>query len=615
VHDRLTAAKKFAGWMKLPTALATLLCILFAIPAAYGAEQPSCQVVRFSDVGWTDVTSTTALATELLSMLGYQPAITVLSIPVTFASMKNHDIDAFLGDWQPMQEADRAPFIADGSVVQMGVNLEGAKYTLAVPTYAYEAGLHDFSDIQRYAEPLKNVIYGIEPGNDGNRLVLKMINEGKFGLGKFKVVESSEQGMLAQVERAVRDKQPIVFLAWEPHPMNVRFDIRYLNGGDAVFGPNFGGATIYTLSRKGYAAECPNVARFLNNLHFTLRQESEMMGLILDEHKQPGVAARQWLQAHPAIVQSWLKGVTTFEGKPSDDVLNASALPQARKAGIEAWIVEHKIPLGDSMAKLVEVVKAHGTWLFDGISIVIRSAVDGVTAVLRMLPALALIGAFAILAWLLRRSYGLTAFVIVALLFILNQGYWLATLETLSLVVVATLVSALLGVPLGIAAAHRPRLFAILRPVLDLMQTLPTFVYLIPTLVLFGLGVVPGLISTVIFALPAPIRLTHLGISSVPKPLIEAGEAFGATPMQLLWKVELPSAAPTIIAGITQCIMLSLSMVVIAALVGAGGLGVPVVRALNTVQVGMGFEAGFTIVLLAILLDRVSRPKERESGR
>ena len=210
---------------------------------------------------------------------------------------------------------------------------------------------------------------------------------------------------------------------------------------------------------------------------------------------------------------------------------------------------------------------------------------------------------------------GTRAFVALALLFILNQGYWGATLETLSLVMVATFASAAIGVPLGIAAAHRPRLFAAMRPVLDLMQTLPTFVYLIPTLVLFGLGVVPGLISTVIFALPAPIRLTHLGISSVPRPLIEAGEAFGATPMQLLWKVELPSAAGTIIAGITQCIMLSLSMVVIAALVGAGGLGVPVVRALNSVQVGMGFEAGFTIVLLAIILDRISRPKEREVPR
>jgi choline ABC transporter permease protein len=267
------------------------------------------------------------------------------------------------------------------------------------------------------------------------------------------------------------------------------------------------------------------------------------------------------------------------------------------------------------MAVVIDFIKEHGTFLFDGVAIVIKGTVDGATTLLRIVPAPILILAAALLTWALRRSVPLAIFVGLALLFILNQGYWLATLETLSLVLVATLLSTLIGVPVGIAAAHRPKLFAALRPVLDLMQTLPTFVYLIPTLVLFGLGVVPGLISTVIFALPAPIRMTHLGISSVPRPLLEAGEAFGATPMQLLWKVELPSAATTIVAGVTQCIMLSLSMVVIAALVGAGGLGVPVVRALNSVQVGMGFEAGFTIVLLAIILDRVSRPAARGASR
>jgi len=232
-----------------------------------------------------------------------------------------------------------------------------------------------------------------------------------------------------------------------------------------------------------------------------------------------------------------------------------------------------------------------------------------VTALLSGTPAPLLILLIGALAWLLHRSIGLVIFIVAALLFIMNQGYWTATLETLSLVFVSALFSTLMGVPIGIAAAHRPRLYEALRPVLDLMQTLPTFVYLIPTLVLFGLGVVPGLISTVIFALPAPIRLTHLGISSVPRPLLEAGDAFGATPMQRLWKIELPSAMPTILAGVTQCIMLSLSMVVIAALVGAGGLGVPVVRALNSVQVDVGFEAGFAIVLLAIILDRISRPR------
>lgn len=578
------------------------------------SEAASCQTVRFSDVGWTDVTATTALVGELLRSIGYTPNITVLSVPVTFASLQNKDIDVFLGNWMPAQEADRKPYDADGSVVVIGPNLLGAKYTLAVPAYAYDAGLKDFNDIHRFAAALNNSIYGIEPGNDGNRLVLKMLKQDAFGLGDFKLVESSEQGELAQVERAYRSKQPIVFLAWEPHPMNMRFDLKYLNGGDDVFGPNFGGAIIYTVTRKGYSAECPNIGHLLNNLKFTLRGESEMMAAILDRHEQPDVAAAAWLKANPTATQAWLEGVRTFDGRPAYAAL-AHAAPPLRHGGFEEWVVSHKIPVGDSMAVAIDTIKTHGTFLFDGISIVIRGMVNGVTTTLRLLPAPLLIVALAALAYALRRSWPLTAFVALALLFILNQGYWIATLETLSLVLVATLASAAIGVPLGIAAAHRPRLFAALRPVLDLMQTLPTFVYLIPTLVLFGLGVVPGLISTVIFALPAPIRLTHLGISSVPRPLIEAGEAFGATPTQLLWKIELPSAAATIIAGVTQCIMLSLSMVVIAALVGAGGLGVPVVRALNSVQVGMGFEAGFTIVLLAIILDRISRPKERGVSR
>ena len=583
-------------------------------PVAGKRDPVTCQTVRFSDVGWTDVTATTALVTQLLRSIGYSPTVTVLSVPVTFASVQNNDIDVFLGNWMPAQEADRARYVEDGSVVVIGPNLTGAKYTLAVPAYAYAAGLRDFKDIQRFAPALNESIYGIEPGNDGNRHVLEMLKQSQFGLGGFKLIESSEQGMLAQVERAYRDKKPIVFLAWEPHPMNMRFDLKYLAGGDEVFGPNFGGATIYTVTRKGYSAECPNMGRLLANLKFTLRGESEMMAAILDRHEAPEIAATEWLKANPTSTKAWLEGVLTFEGRPAASALAHTVVPP-RPGGFEQWVVSHKIPVGDGMAVAIDYVKTHGTYLFDGISIVIRGMVNGVTALLRAVPAPILIVAVAALAWALRRSLSLALFVALALLFILNQGYWLATLETLSLVMVATLASTAIGVPLGIAAAHRPRLFAALRPALDLMQTLPTFVYLIPTLVLFGLGVVPGLISTVIFALPAPIRLTHLGISSVPKPLIEAGEAFGATPMQLLWKVELPSAASTIVAGITQCIMLSLSMVVIAALVGAGGLGVPVVRALNSVQVGMGFEAGFTIVLLAIILDRISRPKERGVSR
>ena len=581
-----------------------------ATPPTPAGDPPQCRIVRLPDIGWTDVTATTAVFSTLLKRIGYQPTVTVLSVPVAYASLRNKDLDVFLGNRMPAQEADRRAYIQDGSVEVVRANLTGAKYSLAVPAYAYEAGLRTFADIAHFAPQLNATIYGIEPGNDGNRLVLQMISRNLFGLGGFRMIESSEQGMLAEVERAIHAHQPIVFMAWDPHPMNMRFDLRYLEGGDSVFGPNYGEATVYTDTRAGYSRECPNMARLLKNLTFTTRQESRVMDDMLNRHQPAEVAAGNFLKANPDTVAAWLRGVTTFDGQPAlAAVFGSNHL--ITSLSLERWLANHKIPVGDTVAVVIEYVKTHFSAFFNGVSTVIRGSVNGLTSLLRVIPSPLLVLGAAALAWFLRRSWALVAFVVAALLFIMNQGYWEPTLETLALVIVAAVVATLIGVPLGIAAAHRPRVFAAMRPVLDLMQTLPTFVYLIPTLVLFGLGVVPGLISTVIFALPAPIRLTQLGISSVPKSLLEAGEAFGATRMQMLWKVELPSAAPTIMAGITQCIMLSLSMVVIAALVGAGGLGVPVVRALNTVQVGMGFEAGFVIVLLAIVLDRISRPADK----
>jgi glycine betaine/proline transport system substrate-binding protein len=503
---------------------------------------------------------------------------------------------------------DRARFVADGSVEVVRANLTGAKYTLAVPDYAWNAGLKDFSDIARFAPQLGSAIYGIEPGNDGNHQVLNIIKSGQYGLGGFKLIESSEQGMLAEVERAVRDHRPIVFLGWEPHPMNQRFAMRYLSGGDATFGPDFGGAKIYTNIRAGYGRQCPNVGKLLSNLVFSLAMEDQLMGDILDRHMDPRAAASRWLDAHPAEAAPWLAGVTTFDGRPA--LLAIKGRAPLGVTGLEKLVTGTKIPIGAAMADLVDVIKAHGSGLFDGISGAVHFAVDGLTGLMRLVPPLVFTALAAAAAFALQRSWKLALFVALSLLLIMNQGYWDAMLETLSLVLFSALISTVIGVPLGVAAAHRPWLYNAIHPMLDLMQTLPTFVYLIPTLVLFGLGVVPGLISTVIFALPAPVRLTWLGVSSTPPALIEAGEAFGATRRQLLFTIELPHALPTIVAGITQCIMLSLSMVVIAALVGAGGLGVPVVRALNTVQVGMGFEAGFAIVLLAIMLDRMSRPKK-----
>jgi glycine betaine/proline transport system permease protein len=245
--------------------------------------------------------------------------------------------------------------------------------------------------------------------------------------------------------------------------------------------------------------------------------------------------------------------------------------------------------------------------LFDAISTVMEAMIEGILWLLQAPHPLILVALFVALTWYLQRSWKVCLGVLLGFLFILNQGYWEETTESLTLILSACVVCMGLGVPIGIAAAHRPRLYTAMVPILDLMQTLPTFVYLIPAIVFFGLGMVPGLIATVIFVLPAPIRLTHLGVSSTPMALLEAATAFGATPKQRLWKVELPWAMPQIMAGLNQTIMLSLSMVVIAALVGANGLGVPVVRALNSVNTALGFESGFIIVVVAILLDRMLR--------
>ncbi|MBW1841443.1 MAG: choline ABC transporter permease subunit [Deltaproteobacteria bacterium] len=277
-----------------------------------------------------------------------------------------------------------------------------------------------------------------------------------------------------------------------------------------------------------------------------------------------------------------------------------------------AFLLE-KIPIGKWVKILVDGLTDNFHHEFRVFSDSLEWVIQGTIVLMAKIPPLIFIALICALAYGLHRRWVLVVGVAGAMLLILNLGYWEQTLQTVALVLYAALVSVTIGIPLGVAAAHRKWLFTVMRPILDLMQTIPTFVYLIPTLMLFGLGLVPGLISTVIFAIPAPIRLTYLGITSVPDSLIDAGEAFGASKRQLLWKVELPYAMPTIMAGLTQCIMLSLSMVVIAALVGADGLGKPVVRALNSVNIAMGFEAGLAIVIVAIVLDRMLRQPESKS--
>lgn len=288
---------------------------MLAPGAARAAGDPAdCKQVHFSDVGWSCITATTAIATAILEGLGYQPKVDVLSVPVTFQSLANKDLDAFLGLWLPTQESMINPYFDKGQIEKVTTNLEGAKYTLAVNKAAYDAGVKSFADLAKHKGEFDGKIYGIEPGNDGNQIIQDMIDKNAFDLKGWELVESSEQGMLSQVDRAVKRKKWIVFLGWEPHPMNRRFKMAYLTGGDDFFGPNFGGATVYTLAPTGYTKKCPNVGKLLENLTFTLDMENEIMGYMLSEGLDPQAAAVKLVKAHPELIDRWTKGVTTMDG-------------------------------------------------------------------------------------------------------------------------------------------------------------------------------------------------------------------------------------------------------------------------------------------------------------
>lgn len=298
---------------------ATLIALAASVavdsPAWAAADPVSCQAVRMSDVGWSDITATTAIASVLLKALGYTPRIEAMTVDGTFKALQTKTLDVFLGYWQPSQQATLRPYLATQSVEVLRVNLSDAKFTLAVPTYTYDKGLHSFADIAAFKDSLGSKIYGIETGNEGNHHILDLIRDNRFGLGGFKLIETNETVMLDEVARATAKSEDIVFLAWAPHQMNAKYKLSYLTGGDATFGPNYGEATVSTISRAGFDKDCPNAAALFGNLAFTSDQEAAPMGWIMDDKVNPLDAATRFLKANPAMLDEWLRGVTTFGGQ------------------------------------------------------------------------------------------------------------------------------------------------------------------------------------------------------------------------------------------------------------------------------------------------------------
>ena len=291
--------------------LSALFVTAFLPVTAFASE---CSSVRFAEVGWTDITVTTALASEVLEALGYEPRVDTVSVPIAYVGIRNNDFDVFLGNWMPSMASISDPYIERGEVERLVANLEGAKYTLAVPQYVYDAGVTSVNDLAEHADQFEQRIHGIEAGNDGNELIEQMIDDNAYGLGDWQVVDSSEAGMLAELRARVPNETWMVFLGWEPHPMNTNFEMAYLSDADDYFGPNLGGATVYTNTRTGFIESCPNVGELLSNMTFTLEMENQLMSAIMDEGVEPREAARDYLSAHPDVLEAWLEGVTTRDG-------------------------------------------------------------------------------------------------------------------------------------------------------------------------------------------------------------------------------------------------------------------------------------------------------------
>jgi glycine betaine/proline transport system substrate-binding protein len=295
------------------TGIAVASLVGIAAAPAWAGDPASCKAIRMAEPGWNDLTFTTGVASVLLRGLGYEPQSSLLSLEIIYQGLKNKDLDVFLGYWDPAMVSYYAPYKKDGSVETLHQNLEGAKYTFAVPQYVFDAGVHDIADIAKFPDKFEKRVYGIEAGS--NQLMFDIIKDPKFGLSGWDVVESSEQGMLTEVKRSVARGKWIVFQGWAPHPMNNDIKMAYLTGGDAYYGANFGAATVHTQARKGYAAECPNVARLLDNLNFTVAMENVGMGYLIADQMEPEAAAKKVLTADPRVLDAWLAGVTTLDGK------------------------------------------------------------------------------------------------------------------------------------------------------------------------------------------------------------------------------------------------------------------------------------------------------------
>lgn len=549
-----------------------------------------CLHVRMADVGWTDVSATTALAEQILKALKYKPSILLDSLPNTFLGLKNKSFDIFLGNWMPAQALDVEPFLRSGSVIQLQQNLSGARYTLAVPDYVYAQGVRTLSDLNRYASFFNKQIYALERGNDGNRIIQSILTHNNFDLGSWDLIESHEQSMFLEVKAAIEKKQWIVFLAWSPHPMNMTLPIKYLDGGDEFFGDNFGFSSVSTLARRDFAQECTNLANFFRNLIFTVDIENKLMSLILEKNLSPEAAAQEWLRENPTKASSWVKDIRTADGGLAQHAL----VKYIRMLND----TDRQNPRRLALGRLIEQNLTMGPLSF--ISEQTEVLLNTIVTLIIKLPWLLIISLISIFSFYIRRSFIIALLIFSGLLLIINMGLWQETIQTIVLVMLTSSFCMILALIIAFIASKSSNFWNIISPLIDFLHALHPIVMTIMTLLLFSVGFIPGLIMTVIFAVSAPIKLTYLGIKANTNNLLKVS---GESELKIFLRV-----------GFTKSVMVSLSMIIIAALVGVEGLGTPLLRALMTVNIALGFEAGIALIIIAIAFDQTLRLVPKPSG-
>lgn len=605
--------------MKKTVPILLLLALLLS-PAGLAQSAAAAETeIRFADVGWDSIKLGNALAGLVAEeVFGYGWTEIPGSTPITHEALMKGEVDVVMEEWTdniPTYDSD----LAAGRFREMGINFNDNHQGFYIPRYVYEAnpGLRTVRDLRDYAHlfpspenPSRGILYGGIPGWEATEIMGKKVEA--YGLDEqYEYFLPGSNAALDSAITAAWDRQePIVTYYWEPTWLMGKYDFVLLE--DSPYHPdtyqNGIGAcptvTVTVAASCDFAEKHPEYCAFLARFHTSSSLIGEGLAYMQDSGCGHDAAARWLLRQHPELAEEWLTAEQA-------EVLTA-ALSGEGDGSDKSGLFVFPLVLTPDTAAIDSAVRAFAVSAapaLDAIQGALGGLVSAIYGVLRHIPWFLLAAAVLLLGWRARQSLKSGVLYGVLLCLVGVVGLWEEMTLTLAIVLASVLLALVLGLPIGILISGSRRASGVMRPVLDTMQTMPVFVYLIPALLLFGMGNASAVIATVIYAVVPVIRLTSLGIRQVDREVVEAARSFGSTKWQILWKVQIPQALPTIMTGINQTLMMAMSMVVTCSMIGARGLGMEVLNAVNRIEIGRGLVAGSCVVVLAVVLDRLTQGK------